>query len=286
MNKTAAIIDGKALATKLREEIAQQVNQLKINSGIIPGLAVVLVGNHPASQLYVRNKILACKKAGIDLFEHYLPEETSEKNLIEEIELLNKNPKVHGILVQLPLPQHINATNVINIINPDKDVDGFTPTNLGKLVTAQDCFVPCTPQGCLIMIKTIIEDLQGLNALIIGRSNIVGKPMFHVLLQENCTVTLAHSYSKNLEELCQNADILVAAVGQENLIKGSWIKPGAVVIDVGINYTAEKKITGDVEFDQAIYRAKAISPVPGGVGPMTVTCLLKNTLKSAIKQNQ
>ncbi len=176
---------------------------------------------------------------------------------------------------------HINPINIINSIDPDKDVDGFTTTNLGKLITAQDCFIPCTPAGCLILIKTVIDDLQGLNALIIGRSNIVGKPMLHVLLQENCTVTIAHSYSANLAALCKQADILVAAVGQENLIKGDWIKSGAIVIDVGINYNSEHKITGDVEFKKAVHYAKAISPVPGGVGPMTVTCLLKNTLKSA-----
>jgi methylenetetrahydrofolate dehydrogenase (NADP+) / methenyltetrahydrofolate cyclohydrolase len=202
--------------------------------------------------------------------------------LIKTIKELNQNNEVHGILVQLPLPDHINATIIINSIDPKKDVDGFTPTNLGKLITQQECFVPCTPQGCLILIKTVVKDLKGLNALVIGRSDIVGKPMFHVLLQENCTVTLAHSYTKNLEELCKSADILVVAVGRGYMIPGAWIKPDSVVIDVGISYDSNGIITGDVEFKQAAVRAKAISPVPYGVGPMTITCLLKNTLKAAM----
>lgn len=282
MNRSA-IIDGRSIAVKLRQDIAAKVVQLQNKNHITPGLAVILVGSHPASALYVRNKIAACREVGINLFEFNLPESTSERMLIGKIELLNKDPKVHGILVQLPLPEQINPINVINTINPSKDVDGFTATNLGKLVTEQDCFVPCTPQGCLLLIKTVISDLQGLNALVVGRSNIVGKPMLHVLLRENCTVTIAHSRTKNLAELCRQADILVAAVGKEKMILGDWIKPGAIVIDVGISYDALGKITGDVEFDQAIHRAKAISPVPGGVGPMTVACLLKNTLKSAGK---
>ena len=201
------------------------------------------------------------------------------------IHVLNNDPKIHGILVQLPLPGHINSTAIINAINPKKDVDGFTPINLGKLITNQDCFVPCTPQGCLILIKSVIEKISGLNSLVIGRSYIVGKPMSLLLLQENCTVTIAHSYSKDLRDLCLRADILIVAVGQRELIKGDWIKENAVVIDVGINHLEDNKITGDVEFSQAINRAKAITPVPGGVGPMTVTCLLKNTLKAAIKIN-
>jgi methylenetetrahydrofolate dehydrogenase (NADP+)/methenyltetrahydrofolate cyclohydrolase len=277
----AMIIDGKLIASNLREEIATQISQFQQSNHIKPGLAVILVGDHPASKLYVRNKIAACQEVGMSLFEFYLPADISEKALISKIELLNKDHKVHGILVQLPLPQEINPINAINAINPSKDVDGFTATNLGKLITEQDCFVPCTPQGCLILIKTVIKDLKGLNALVVGRSNIVGKPMFHILSQENCTVTLAHSHTKNLKQLCGEADILVVAVGSPKLIKGSFIKPGAVVIDVGISYAADKKIVGDVEFDEAVKYAKAISPVPGGVGPMTVACLLKNTLKSA-----
>lgn len=275
------VIDGKLIAAKLREKIAAEVIQLKSDKDIIPGLAVVLVGEHPASKLYVRNKVNACKQAGINLFENYLSAEISESDLLNKIALLNQTPEVHGILVQLPLPKHIDATKVINAIDPKKDVDGFTPANLGKLVTQQDCFVPCTPQGCLILIKTILKDLQGLKALIVGRSNIVGKPMALLLMQENCTITLAHSYTKNLEDLCKNADILVVAVGKGKMIPGSWIKPGAVVIDVGISYDANGVISGDVEFEQAILRAKAITPMPGGVGPMTIACLLKNTLKAA-----
>ena len=275
------IIDGKLIASQLRQKIAEDVIQLKLKRNIIPGLAVVLVGDHPASKLYVRNKIAACKQVGINLFEFYLNANISEIDLMQKIEELNQNLDVHGILVQLPLPDHINSTNIINAIDPKKDVDGFTPTNLGKLVTQQDCFVPCTPQGCLILIKTVVKNLQGMNAVVIGRSNIVGKPMALVLLQENCTVTLAHSYTKNLEELCKNADILVVAVGKGQMISGTWIKPGAIVIDVGISYNVNGKVTGDVEFEQAILRAQAISPVPYGVGPMTITCLLKNTLKAA-----
>ncbi len=273
----AQIINGKLIAEELRRNIAQEVSSLPI----VPGLAVILVGDNPASKLYVRNKIIACKNVGINLFECYLDYDIAESALIEQINNLNNNHQVHGILVQLPLPAHINSTNIINAIAPQKDVDGFTATNLGNLVTAQDCFVPCTPQGCLILIKTIVQDLSGLNALIVGRSNIVGKPMLHVLLQENCTVTLAHSYTNNLQDLCGQADILVVAAGQAQLVKGAWIKEGAIVIDVGINYTHANKIIGDVEFDKALYQAKAITPVPGGVGPMTVACLLKNTLKAA-----
>jgi methylenetetrahydrofolate dehydrogenase (NADP+) / methenyltetrahydrofolate cyclohydrolase len=276
------VIDGKSIAKELRQEIAEEISQLKIKTNIIPGLAVFLIGEHPASKLYVRNKIRACKEVGIDFFEFYLPSDISEQGLLEKIEEANNNPNIHGILVQLPLPDHIDSVNIINAIDPNKDVDGFTVGNVGKLVTQQDCFVPCTPQGCLILIKTIIKDLRGLNALVIGRSNIVGKPMFHVLLQENATVTLATSHTKDLKILCLNADIIVSAVGIPKIIKGEWIKPGAIVIDVGINYIDNKTIVGDVEFEQAINKVKAISPVPGGVGPMTVTCLLKNTLKGAV----
>ncbi|MCT4635840.1 MAG: bifunctional methylenetetrahydrofolate dehydrogenase/methenyltetrahydrofolate cyclohydrolase [Rickettsiales bacterium] len=279
---SSKLIDGKLIASQLRKEIAEDVARFYLEKNITPGLAVILVGEHPASKLYVRNKIIACKQVGIALFEFYLPYDISEELLIKTIEELNRNNEVHGILVQLPLPEHINATNIINSIDPEKDVDGFTPTNLGKLVTQQECFVPCTPQGCLILIKSVVGDLDGLSALVIGRSNIVGKPMFHVLLQENCTVTLAHSYTRNLEELCKKADILVVAVGNGYIIPGAWIKTNSVVIDVGISYDSNGKVTGDVEFEQAAIRAKAISPVPYGVGPMTITCLLKNTLKAAV----
>lgn len=274
------IIDGKSIADKLRKEIATNIDAFNKMHHIVPGLAVILVGDNPASKLYVKNKIKACREVGINLFENYLSCEISEKALISKIEQLNKDPKVHGILVQLPLPTHINQINIINAINPEKDVDGFTVSNLGKLITGQDCFVPCTPQGCLILIKEIVQDLKGLNALVIGRSIIVGKPMFHVLEMENATVTLAHSYTKDLPKLCQQADILVVAAGKAELVKGEWIRPGSIVIDVGINYV-DNKIIGDVEFNKAINHVKAITPVPKGVGPMTVTCLLKNTLKAA-----
>ena len=277
----AKIIDGRAIAAQMRKEIAHNITEFQKTNHIIPGLAVILVGDHPASKLYVKNKIAACTEVGVNLFEFNMPKETSERTLISKIEMLNKDHKIHGILVQLPLPEAINSINVINAISPAKDVDGFTATNLGKLITQQNCFVPCTPQGCLILIKSVIDDLSGLNALVIGRSNIVGKPMLHVLAQENCTVTLSHSYTDNLKELCLRSDIIVAAVGAPQLIKGDWIKPGAIVIDVGISYVGDKKLSGDVEFLEAKKMAKAISPVPGGVGPMTVTCLLKNTLKSA-----
>ncbi len=277
-----SIIDGKSIAAKLRQDIALEVLSLKKRDKITPGLAVILVGDHPASKLYVRNKIVACNAVGIDLFEFYLPSDISESNLIERINLLNQDNKVHGILLQLPLPDHINSINVINVIDPKKDVDGFTATNLGKLITQQDCFVPCTPQGCLLLIKTVIDDLAGLNAVVIGRSNIVGKPMLHVLLQQNCTVTVAHSYTHNLADLCQKADILVSAVGKPRIIPGAWIKPGAIVIDVGISSNSEGRVVGDVCFDEAFGKARAISPVPYGVGPMTITCLLKNTIKAAL----
>lgn len=277
----AQILNGKAIALEIREEIADEISLLKEVKNIAPGLAVILVGDHPASKLYVRNKIRACQKVGINLFEFYPSVTISEIELCELIETLNDDKKVHGILVQLPLPDHINPIRIINAIDPKKDVDGFTATNFGKLITNQDCFVPCTPQGCLILIKTIINKLDGLNALVIGRSNIVGKPMSHVLLQENCTVTIAHSYTQNIDKLCKQADILIAAVGQPHIVKGSWIKPESIVIDVGINHINKNEIIGDVEFKEAIKHAKAITPVPGGVGPMTVTCLLKNTLKAA-----
>lgn len=277
---TGQIIDGKKISQFLRQEIANQVR----SSGLKPALAVILVGDNPASKLYVKNKILACKSVGINLLELYPPEDITQTELLAMIDGLNNDNKIHGILVQLPLPKHIDSTVIVNAIDPEKDVDGFTSVNLGKLITNQDCFIPCTPQGCLILIKSVVKEISGLNALVIGRSYIVGKPMSLVLLQENCTVTMAHSYSRDLPHLCSQADILIAAVGQRELIKGDWIKKDAIIIDVGINYIDNNKITGDVEFLSSIKRAKAITPVPGGVGPMTVTCLLKNTLKSAMRK--
>ena len=267
-----SIIDGKKIAQAIRQEIKAEA----LNA---PGLAVILAGDNPASMLYVRNKVKACTEVGIKSFQYSLPNDINEEQLLKLIDQLNLDDKIHGILVQLPLPDTIDANKIINRIDPAKDVDGLTATNIGKLVTGQDCFVPCTPQGCLLLIKSVISDISGLNALIIGRSNLVGKPMLHVLLQENATVTIAHSKTKNLKDLCLRADILVAAVGSPEIIKGEWIKPGAVVIDVGINYDNDK-IKGDVEFDEAFKRASFITPVPGGVGPMTVACLLKNTVKA------
>ncbi len=273
---SAIIIDGKAIANNIREQLKETIIKEKLS----PGLAVILVGNNPASKLYIKNKIAACKKIGINSFEYYLDENIKEKDLIKVIDQLNKDYRVDGILVQLPLPKQINTVNIINTIDPLKDVDGFTSTNFGKLITGQDCFIPCTPQGCLVLIKSVVEEIAGKNALVIGRSNIVGKPMSYLLLQNNCTVTMAHSYTNNLPELCSQADIVVAAIGKEKSIKGEWLKKGSIVIDVGINYDQNKKIIGDVDFNSALPYVKAISPVPGGAGPMTVTCLLKNTVKA------
>lgn len=274
------IIDGKKIAQEIREAVKADIARLGAN---VPGLAVIIVGNDKASHLYVRNKVKACQDVGIKSFKYDLPADTNEEQLLQLIDQLNLDDKINGILVQLPLPKFINATRIINRIDQSKDVDGLTIVNVGKLATGQDCFVPCTPQGCLLLIKTVIEDLSGLNALIVGRSNLVGKPMLHVLLQENATVTIAHSKTNNLKELCLKADILVAAIGSAELIKGEWIKPGAIVIDVGISYK-DGEIKGDVEFEEAVKRASYITPVPGGAGPMTVACLLKNTVKAAFKK--
>lgn len=284
MNNKAKIIDGKALANAIQDEIAKEIISLREKTRITPGLAVIIVGDNKASSLYVKNKIIACKKVGMHSFEYSLPKDISEKTLINKIDSLNKDHKVHGILVQLPLPKHINSFNVINAINQSKDVDGFTAINIGKSTIGEDCFVPCTPQGVLILIKQVLTDLSSTKSLVIGRSNIVGKPMLQILLQENSTVTIAHSYTKNLAKLCKEADIIVAAIGKEKFIQGSWIKTGAIVIDVGINYEQSGKIIGDVDFAEAINYAGYITTVPGGVGPMTVACLLKNTLKAATKQ--
>ena len=287
---TATIIDGKAIAASQRAIIAKQVAFLKQKHKLTPGLAVILVGEDPASHVYVKNKTVQVGEAGMNSFQFTLPVDTPQKNLIAKIESLNNDPKVHGILVQLPLPAHIDEKAIINTISPAKDVDGFHIQNVGKLVTGQkDALVPCTPIGCVILIKSILGDnLSGLKAVVIGRSNIVGKPMAHLLLQENCTVTMAHSKTKNLDKECLQADIIVAAVGIPELVKGSWIKTGAVVIDVGMNRQSGKdgktKLLGDVAFDEAMKVAKAVTPVPGGVGPMTIACLLKNTVKAACEQ--
>ena len=275
----ASIIDGKAIAERLRTEIAAEVSALKTK----PGLAVVLVGEDHASQVYVRNKGKMTTEVGMQSYEHCLPENTSERALIRLVEQLNNNPAVHGILVQLPLPKHISENAVIEAISPEKDVDGFHIANTGKLATGQEGLVPCTPLGCIILLKQTLGDLTGRNAVVIGRSNIVGKPMAALLLKENCTVTIVHSKTKNPEKFAREADILVAAIGKPKFVTKEWVKSGACVIDVGINRDEKNKLCGDVDYDNVREIAGAITPVPGGVGPMTIACLLKNTL-TAYKQ--
>jgi methenyltetrahydrofolate cyclohydrolase (EC 3.5.4.9)/5,10-methylenetetrahydrofolate dehydrogenase (NADP+) (EC 1.5.1.5) len=289
---TATIIDGKAFAAGIRARVAEHVTRLKEESGITPGLAVVLVGEDPASAVYVRNKGRQTVEVGMNSYEHKLPAETSEQDLLALIERLNADPAVHGILVQLPLPGHLNADLVINAIAPSKDVDGFHISNVGLLGTGQKAMVPCTPLGCLMMLRDRLGDLSGLDAVVVGRSNIVGKPMAQLLLGENCTVTIAHSRTRNLPEVCRRADILVAAVGRPGMIPGDWVKPGATVIDVGINRIpapekgeGKTRLVGDVDFASAVEVAGAITPVPGGVGPMTIACLLANTLTACCRAN-
>jgi methylenetetrahydrofolate dehydrogenase (NADP+)/methenyltetrahydrofolate cyclohydrolase len=287
---TARIIDGKAFAAELRQDIARKTAILLEKHALTPGLAVVLVGEDPASEVYVRNKGKQTLEAGMASFEYKLPADTSEAALIAKVKELNTNAKVHGILVQLPLPSHINEHAVIEAIAPEKDVDGFHVINTGRLATGQEAMVPCTPLGCIMLLKDTLGDLSGLKALVIGRSNIVGKPMAALLLAESCTVTIAHSRTKNLEAECKQADIIVAAVGKPEFVKGAWIKPGATVIDVGINRiadpaTGKSQLVGDVEFTSASERAGAITPVPGGVGPMTIACLLHNTLTACCRQH-
>lgn len=285
----ASIIDGKTFAKNLRAEIASQVSSLKDQHGLTPGLAVVLVGEDPASQVYVRNKARQTEEVGMNSSEYRLDADTPREKLLDLIDQLNNDDSVHGILVQLPLPGHLDDKEVINAINVDKDVDGFHILNVGRLSIGEDSLLPCTPSGCIMMLKDKLGDLSGLNAVVVGRSNIVGKPMLQLLLNENCTVTVAHSRTKNLAEVCRGADILVAAVGRPEMIKGDWVKPGATVIDVGINRIktdeGKNKLVGDVEFSSAEPVAGAITPVPGGVGPMTIACLLNNTLIAAKRQN-
>jgi methylenetetrahydrofolate dehydrogenase (NADP+)/methenyltetrahydrofolate cyclohydrolase len=282
---TATIIDGKAMAQDLRAKIAAATAALTREHSIVPGLAVVLVGNDPASEVYVRSKSKAVTDAGMRSFDHKLPETTSQTELIALIERLNADSSVHGILVQLPLPKQIEATLVLNAIDPGKDVDGFHPVNAGRLATGQRALVPCTPFGCVIMAKRIHSSLAGLDAVIIGRSNIVGKPLAQLLLAENATVTIAHSKTRNLPDVCRRADLLFAAVGCAEMVRGDWIKSGATVIDVGINRVpgegGKTRLVGDVAFAEAKEVAGAISPVPGGVGPMTITCVIFNTLRAA-----
>lgn len=280
-------IDGKAVAQELRQSLAIEVKQLQDERGITPGLTVILVGEDPASQVYVRNKVRQTQEVGMISNEIRMPADTSQDALLAELDKLNNDPAVHGILVQLPLPKHIDETRIIDTILPEKDVDGFHPMNSGRLANGDDAaLVPCTPQGCVILAKKHLGDnLSGKHAVIIGRSNIVGKPVALLLLQENCTVTIAHSRTQDLQALCATADILVAAVGRPEMVKGDWIKPGATVIDVGINRIATEdgkgRLVGDVDFADAEPVAGAITPVPGGVGPMTIACLLKNTVEAA-----
>jgi len=291
----AQIINGKEIAQDLRNNLKKEIIELKKKHGNMPGLAVVQVGNVVASSVYVKAKTKSAKEVGIEVIDHHLDESTSQADLLELIDILNKQKNVNGILVQLPLPKNIHEQTILDSIHPDKDADGFHPVNVGKLSIAshndENLLIPCTPYGCLILLKKLDIGLEGKNAIVIGRSNIVGKPMAQLLIKESCTVTIAHSKTKNLPNLCQNADIIIAAVGRPKMVKGNWIKKGAVVIDVGINRIeiekdGEKKtkLVGDVDYDEAEKNASAITPVPGGVGPMTIACLLRNTI-IAFKNN-
>ena len=285
----ATVIDGKAFAAGLRERIGEAVKDIVDNHSVKPGLAVVLVGEDPASQVYVRNKGKQTVEAGMDSIEHKLSADTSEEDLLKLVDDLNNDPAINGILVQLPLPKQINEEKVINAINVNKDVDGFHIENVGKLSIGEDSLVPCTPAGCIMLLKDQMGDLSGKHAVVVGRSNIVGKPVSLLLLRENCTVTIAHSRTQDLPAVCREADIVVAAVGVAELVKGDWIKPGAVVIDVGINRIegedGKNKLVGDVDYEGAAQNAEAVTPVPGGVGPMTIACLLRNTVIAACRQN-
>ncbi|MFL5136257.1 MAG: bifunctional methylenetetrahydrofolate dehydrogenase/methenyltetrahydrofolate cyclohydrolase FolD [Microvirga sp.] len=284
---SATIIDGKAYAQGLRARIADAVSGLS-RQGVTPGLAVVIVGEDPASQLYVKNKARQTVEVGMRSFEHTLPASTGEAELLDLVARLNADPAVDGILVQLPLPKQIDAQKVIEAIDPAKDVDGFHPINAGRLMTGVPGLVSCTPLGCLLLAQSVRRDLAGLNAVVVGRSNIVGKPMAQLLIAQSCTVTVAHSRTRDLADVCRGADILVAAVGRPEMVRGDWVKPGAIVIDVGINRVpnpaageGKTKVVGDVAYAEAAEVASAITPVPGGVGPMTIACLLRNTLEAA-----
>lgn len=277
----AEIIDGKLVSENLRLDLAKKIDEFKHKTGITPGLAVIIVGSNPASLVYVRNKKRACEQVGINSYEIALPDDVTEDELIGRITELNANPEVHGILVQLPLPAHINEERIINSINPDKDVDAFHPANVGRILIGNYTFLPCTPAGVIDLIDYYGINISSKKCVVVGRSNIVGKPMAHLLLERNGTVTVCHSRTKDIESEIKSADILVVAVGKPEFVKGSMIKPGAVVIDVGINRGADGKLVGDVEFSSASDVASYITPVPGGVGPMTITTLLKNTLYAA-----
>ncbi len=279
------IIDGKAIAAELRQRVAAEARRLKRETGIVPGLAAVLVGDDPASHAYVRSKARHMAEAGMASFEHKLPASLPERALLDLIGELNRAEEVHGILVQLPLPAHIDQHKVIETIDPAKDVDGFHPMNVGRLWAGQPSMVPCTPAGSLLLAKSVQPELSGVEAVVVGRSNIVGKPMAQLLLLENCTVTIAHSRTRDLPAVVRRADLVVAAVGRPGMVRGDWIKPGAIIIDVGINRVegadGRSRLVGDVAFDEAAKVAGAITPVPGGVGPMTIACLLQNTLRAA-----
>ncbi|HZF32321.1 MAG TPA: bifunctional methylenetetrahydrofolate dehydrogenase/methenyltetrahydrofolate cyclohydrolase FolD [Candidatus Angelobacter sp.] len=293
MNDAAAgtdgkIIDGKAFAAGLRRRIGEQVRTLQAKHGFTPGLAVVLVGENPASRVYVKNKGEQTKESGMNSFEHKLADTTGQAELLALVDRLNKDPAVNGILVQLPLPKQIDPQAVLNAIDPAKDVDGFHVVNAGRLATGGQGLVPCTPLGCLLLLKDRLGDLTGKRAVVVGRSNIVGKPMAQLLLNENCTVTIAHSRTRDLPGECRRADIVIAAVGKAEMVRGDWIAPGATVIDVGINRVdagdGKTRLVGDVAYAEAFPHAGAITPVPGGVGPMTIACLLQNTLTAACRQ--
>ena len=282
---TAAIIDGKAIAAELRARVAAEVARVRREHQLVPGLAVVLVGNDPASEVYVRSKHTQTQAAGMASFEHKLPADVTEGELLALIARLNHDPAVHGILVQLPLPKSLHAETIINAIDPAKDVDGLHPSNVGRLAAGMAALSPCTPLGCIILTKSVHASLEGMNAIVIGRSNLVGRPLVQLLLNENATVTIAHSRSRDLAQLCARADLVYAAVGKAEMVRGDWIKPGATVIDVGINRLqgegGKTRLVGDVAFQEALKVAGAITPVPGGVGQMTVACLLVNTLRAA-----
>jgi methylenetetrahydrofolate dehydrogenase (NADP+)/methenyltetrahydrofolate cyclohydrolase len=285
---SARIIDGKTIAADLRGRITDAVHRLRRDRGVVPGIAVVIVGDNPASQVYVRTKSKAVAEAGMKAFDHKLLASTSEPELIALISELNANEEVSGILVQLPLPKQIDAQKIIASIDPAKDVDGFHPLNAGRLASGLPALVPCTPMGCVLLAKSVHESLAGLVAVVIGRSNIVGKPVAQLLLAENATVTVAHSKTNDLPAVCRSADLLVAAIGRPEMVRGDWIKPGATVIDVGINRVpgdgGKSRIVGDVAYAEAMQVAGAVTPVPGGVGPMTIACLLLNTLRAACAQ--
>jgi methylenetetrahydrofolate dehydrogenase (NADP+)/methenyltetrahydrofolate cyclohydrolase len=284
---TAKIIDGKAFAQRLRAQVAGAVQKLKQEHRLVPGLAVVLVGEDPASQVYVRNKHKQTLETGMNSWEHRLPASTSEEELLRLINQLNEDEAVHGILVQLPLPKHMDAGKVINALDPNKDVDGFHVINAGRLSSGQKSLVPCTPKGCVLLARDTLGALEGMNAVVIGRSNIVGKPVAQLLLGENCTVTIAHSKTRDLPDVSRRADLVIAAVGRAEMVKGEWIRPGACVIDVGINRVergGKAVLVGDCDFQSCVKVAGSITPVPGGVGPMTIACLLRNTVEAAMMQ--